>query len=412
MRGEPVSGVNHVTMPISGTNDNPSVVESILQWPPSTYSLGSSAAFTPNGGVYLANYADLIISNAATGVSMVTPTGTNLFVYYEDNLQPANTNWNNFCSSITWVTNDFYIITNVGKGTISYLTNGVPPASQWTNSGSVYQVWYAGYSFLTNVTYRDWREAWNNGNGVGGKGKTVQAVQFDVAKFNTWLGNVASGSNYNAACQADKHHLIGGVYIYNSVPLTTSQLPAVRVINGSELPDSYGLSIATPMPLYVLGDFNVTDGSGISDAATSSTSHSRPASFLADSITVLSSAWDDSSNKKKPASSANDTVHAACLEGIVESNTNLPSGGDNSNFSGGVENFLRLLESWGNLYYNGSIVVMFPSQYATNRWRQTGNYYDAPNRYWTFDTNFTVRAKLPPFTPDMKTTIRSGWTGN
>lgn len=101
LRGEPVSGVNHVTMPISGTNDNPSVVESILQWPPASYSLGSSSAFTPNGEVYLANFADLIISNAAAGVSVATPTGTNLFVYYEDSVQPVNTNWNNFCPSIT-----------------------------------------------------------------------------------------------------------------------------------------------------------------------------------------------------------------------------------------------------------------------------------------------------------------------
>src|SRR2546429_4985770 len=44
-------------------------------------------------------------------------------------------------------------------------------------------------SFLTNVVFYDWREAWNNGNGVGGRGKTIQAVQLDVARFNAWLGN-------------------------------------------------------------------------------------------------------------------------------------------------------------------------------------------------------------------------------
>ncbi|HEX3624603.1 MAG TPA: hypothetical protein VH280_04165 [Verrucomicrobiae bacterium] len=407
MRGQPVSGVNHVTMPIAGTNNNPTTVEGILQWPPSSFSLGSAAAFTRSGEVYLANYADLIISNAASGVSMATPTGTNIFAYYVDPSQPAVSNQYNFCSSITWITNDYYIITNVGKGTKSILTNSLPPASQWTNSGNVYRVWYAGYSFLTNATFVDWREGW-----TAGSGKRVQAVQLDVTNFNKWLANPAGGSNYNAMCNADKNHDIGGVYIYNSIPLSGTVLPAVRIINGSQLFGSYGLSIATPQPLYVQGDFNVTDGSGHSDAGTKSTAHSYPASFLADAITILSSSWKDSTTTKDPNSSSQTTIHAACLEGIVESDQNIKNPSDDSNYSGGVENFLRLLESWGTLYYNGSIVVMFPSEYATNRWRQTGNYYDAPTRNWSFDTNFTVRAKLPPFTPDMKTTVRGTWSGS
>jgi hypothetical protein len=61
-----------------------------------------------------------------------------------------------------------------------------------------------------------------------------------------------------------------------------------------------------------------------------------------------------------------------------------------------------LQENWGSgtiLTYNGSIVVMFPSQYATNKWLPTGNYYNAPHRAWAFDLNFTDPAKLPPLTP-------------
>ena len=83
------------------------------------------------------------------------------------------------------------------------------------------------------------------------------------------------------------------------------------------------------------------------------------------------------------------------FEGIVESNPNI-----SGNYSGGVENFLRLLENWGGtLTYNGSIVVMFPSIYATNYWQPTGNYYNAPTRHWAFDNNFTNLAGLPPLTP-------------
>jgi hypothetical protein len=414
MRRQPVSGANHVTMPIAGTNDDPVATEGILQWPPSAYSLGSSAAYTPAGETYMANLADLIISNSAGGTSTAFPAGTNFFVYYQDKNQPLNDNANNWAHTIVWVTNDFYIVSNVTKNVlVSGFTNYVP-AANWTSGGANYQVWYAGYSFLTNALFYDWREGWNGGSGYNGKGKTVQAVQFDVAKFNLWLANpnANGGSNYNSICKAKKFHSIGGVYIYNSVPLFISVLPAVRIVNGAQLFDSYGLSIATPMPLYVLGDFNTMDGSGSDAAILGDVAHSRPASFLADAITVLSSGWDDSAGTvKNPSATSPDTVNAACLEGIVPSSSSVGTAND-TQYSGGVENFLRLLESWGTLYYNGSIVVMFPSQYATNRWLETGNYYDAPNRQWSFDTNFTSQAGLPPFTPMMKATARSTWTAN
>jgi hypothetical protein len=414
VRGQPISGANHVTMPVAGTNDNPSAVEAILQWPPSAYALGSSAAYTTAGETYLANYADLIISNSASGMSSTSPVGTNFFVYYQDSYYQSttyNNNSNNWASAIIWMTNDFYIVSNVTKHTLVAGSTNWVPGSTWTSGGSNYVVWYAGYSFLTNVLFYDWREGWNGGSGYSGKGKSVWAVQFNVSKFNIWQTNtgINGGGNFNEFCNLHNNHPIGKVYIYNSVPLTTMNLPAVRIINGSQLPDSYGLSIATPMPLYVLGNFNTTEG-GASDAGVlGDVADSWPASFLADAITVLSSGWSDSNTGKNPSPSSPDTVNAACLEGIVPSSSSVGNT-DSTQYSGGVENFLRLLENWGSLYYNGSIVVMFPSQYATNRWLDTGNYYQAPTRYWTFDTNFTTQAGLPPFTPMMKTTSRSTWT--
>jgi hypothetical protein len=71
-----------------------------------------------------------------------------------------------------------------------------------------------------------------------------------------------------------------------------------------------------------------------------------------------------------------------------------------------------LLEDWSNgptLCYNGSIVVMFPSIYATNYWQLTGVYYNAPKRMWGFDANFTQQPKLPPLTPQAKAVIRGQW---
>ena len=57
------------------------------------------------------------------------------------------------------------------------------------------------------------------------------------------------------------------------------------------------------------------------------------------------------------------TVNAAFLTGAVDTTL--------GHYSGGMENFPRFLETWGsaNVFtYNGSMIKMFPSLYATNFW--------------------------------------------
>ena len=77
-----------------------------------------------------------------------------------------------------------------------------------------------------------------------------------------------------------------------------------------------------------------------------------------------------------------------------------------------MENFLRLLENWGGvtLTYNGSIVVLFQSQYASSPWPGTGTVYNPPSRAWGFDNNFSQQGRLPPMTPQVRATIRSNWS--
>jgi hypothetical protein len=71
-----------------------------------------------------------------------------------------------------------------------------------------------------------------------------------------------------------------------------------------------------------------------------------------------------------------------------------------------------LLEDWsGNtLTYNGSIVVMFTSIYATNYWQTPKNYYNVPTRAWGFDANFMQPGGSPPCAPEAKALIRGSWT--
>ena len=83
-------------------------------------------------------------------------------------------------------------------------------------------------------------------------------------------------------------------------------------------------------------------------------------------------------------------------------------------YSGGLENFPRFLEDWQpsvppkTLTYNGSMVVLFPSRYATGFWGSP-NVYVPPTRRWAFDMNFLNQKKLPPCTPEVRKLLRGQW---
>lgn len=404
-----------LSLPIgtSGNSTNPTNVTAILNLPPNNMAAPRAAAYTTNGQVYLYNAVDLVISNSAYGINGTSTTNV-LAVYYQNpNRAPALDRVSPDVPTVATVSSNIYTIgtiysTNIssytttsGKGkkkvtTTTYTTNIV--SSYGTNVTTAYYTAtnYYFYSFVTNVTFYDYRE-----------GKTVQAVQVDVGRLNAWLTNTTDvGGNaydgFNSSGSTSKGHNINSLYVYSSVGLNGATLPAVRVTDGARLP-SAGLTVATPLPLYVEGDYNITtDGIHFSKSL-GDTTHTVPASLLGDALTVLSSSWSDnynsgtSVNSRTPVSTC---INAATLEGIVPSN--------GSHYSGGVENFLRLLESWSGsttLTYNGSIVVMFYSQYATGYWGQ-GNVYNPPNRQWGFDTNFSDPSKLPPLTPQVKATVR------
>jgi len=305
------------------------------------------------------NFADLIVSNSSTGV---------LTTFFQDT---------NNVARLTPIPYD--------KTTVS---------TQTMVHGSITNYIYTtnySYSFVTNTTFYDYREA-----------KTVRAVQMDVGNLVAWITNNATngGSSYYFKNLSDKGHGIDTVYVYSGVPLTSTQLPAVRLVNGQQL-QPFGLTIATPIPLYVLGNYNVQTPGGSSLGA-NNTAYTYPAAFIADAVTILSSNWSDSYNGNtnlvhRPAFDA--TVNAAILQGIVPSATV----GGVKHYSGGAENFFRLLEDWSSntLTYNGSMVAMFNCRYATNYWQSPGNYFNEPAWQWSFDMNFLTTNKLPPGTPNV-----------
>jgi hypothetical protein len=424
---QPESNVNPLLLPIgasSGTNSDSSTnVLAIIQVPPASVAAPASVAYETTNQVYDFNAATLVVSNWSWGVSGGAPWSNDFTVYLQDPVTAPNAvpaNW-------VMLTNDFYLVTNLTTHT-SYTTTNVPnfqfvnnvSSIKWINPPTTFgtvgtnQVFHAGFSFLKDVSYYDYREQ-----------ATVQAVQVDIGKLGAWLTNAAvnGGSNWNQEICTDTGHGINSIYVDNTVPfIGQQQLPAVRVTDGQLLPYSTcnvpgegtiftrGFTVVTPQPMYVMGNYNVQTNGGPVALGTANVNNTFPAAFLADSITILSSNWNDSAyTSSYPIGSRTPlptTVNAACLEGIV------PSSG--TAYSGGVENFLRMEEGWSAsipLTYNGSIMVMFDSQFATNVWPGTGSVYNPPKRVWGFDTNFLIEADLPPLTPNFRAVVRNTWEG-
>ena len=262
-------------------------------------------------------------------------------------------------------------------------TNVVCTSGYFNNFGLVIPTNQFANFVLTNNSFYDSREK-----------KTVHTITINV-------GNLAAWGLTNTNLRPALGRNLNSIYVYDKRTFASTNLGAVRLFNGQQLP-SLGLTVATLDPLYVQGHYNQPDATKLGGPDTSTT---LPASLVADAITILSTNWSDA-NSTSPLSSrgaGSTTVNAAMLTGAVDTTL--------GQYSGGMENFPRFLESWGsaNVFtYNGSMVKMFPSLYATNVWGQA-NVYNPPSRNWTYDVNFNTPSKLPPLTPSLQVVIRGQW---
>lgn len=105
--------------------------------------------------------------------------------------------------------------------------------------------------------------------------------------------------------------------------------------------------------------------------------------------------------KHPRAAAANQRVNAMLISGIIPSRV--------QNAYGGMHNFPRFLEAWGNLFISGALMQLNFSNYATGPFDQDTwepseanppaaeliRYYGAPNRLWGYD----VALQYAPATP-------------
>jgi hypothetical protein len=175
---------------------------------------------------------------------------------------------------------------------------------------------------------------------------------------------------------------------------------ALKVINGglNQLPN--GFTVASENPVYIHGNFNASSTSVTAEP-------NMPTAIIADAITLLSNAWNDTVSFRFPndmtSRNATETGYRfAMITGkAVPFNKPNAWGVAELGSDGGVHNFMRMLEDWSgqNLRYRGSMVSLFFSRQAIAMYRADANVYSPPNRGYNFDTDFLTPALLPPGTP-------------
>lgn len=198
---------------------------------------------------------------------------------------------------------------------------------------------------------------------------------------------------------------------------------ALKLVNGgivsgvSALPDD-GLTVAAENPVYVHGNYNASTTEPNTDW--SNVEPNRPASVVADAISLLSNNWSDALSflypNYMPSREASQTSYR--FGAIAGKGLSFPycggscgNPGDLFGTDGGAGNFFRLLEDWGAtgatgtntaIRYRGSIVSLHINRQAIGAYKFAGSNnhtYNAGPRNFTYDVDFLIPEQLPPATP-------------
>jgi hypothetical protein len=227
------------------------------------------------------------------------------------------------------------------------------------------------------------------------------------------------------------------------------------------------LTLVTDQAIYTQGDFNNNGATSPAAALNTPDPNRLPASVVGDTITILSNQClslsstnastvvgvntryndllvpmgqiscgipntaDSTITTELPGAEASNgtsaggryydvtsptAVNAAFLSNTERSTGNLPSAalatagnasrgyGGTSQFSGALNNYIRMLEDWGGStgwyfnYYGSFVSLGTPLEYSGNYFGG-GTYYMIPRRNFNFDTNFNTFTSLPPLPP-------------
>lgn len=221
----------------------------------------------------------------------------------------------------------------------------------------------------------------------------VKVTEIDIAKLNTAV-RTDTGARLFPTTGSGK-----AIYAYRT-DATVQDPRGIRLVNGAAVNNK--LTLVSEDPVYVKGDFNVTNKKGVS--------------ILCDAFELLSNEWNDSKTATSglPVPTHSLQVNAAVISGGYET---LPG-----KYNGGFENYPRFHEDWsaagGNkdpvtndwikVIIRGSFISLFESKFARGLWGKSG-VYTAPKRDWNFDTDLLTYSFLPLLFPSSVFASRVVW---
>jgi Tfp pilus assembly protein PilX len=278
-----------------------------------------------------------------------------------------------------------------GESGLEDVVNSAQPNTSITPDGHLEAASYYTYS-PEDVDQNGFLDNWGGVNiGYGFN------VNTNTAPPNPYLTTSCNTTGLSNAVSGARHVL---KLVAGGMNAGTSYV-AIRWDTGSG-----GFTVASENPVYVQGNYNSGPSDPYWTGGTNATPHSS-AAVIADSVTLLSNNWNDLNSLNNPTTPGSRTGTSTYYRMAISGGKNVPFpqpgfSGVSQDFGtdGGLHNFLRYLESWGSpLYYNGSLVSMYYSEYNTGTFKCCTTVYGPPTRNYSFDTLFLSPAGLPPGTP-------------
>jgi hypothetical protein len=281
-------------------------------------------------------------------------------------------------------------------------------------------------------------------NGNGGALSTTQDITVDKTDSTQRILKIKKKDDGTNELDGSGNPIMILVDYYRKYPNQTAskQSPFAFAFNGGNyLPGA--LLLSSDQAVYIQGNFNNQGATQPASGRNEPSGDRLAAAVIADTITALSNecvslvgAGDNflgvpdgqlkcgvpstvnGSSVLYNAATTSMAINAAFLSNTPVSNGNKGTGRDNGGtkfYSGGVNNYIRLLEDWNNneddvnqpipLNYTGSLISLGAPLEYSGQFVAGGSapsdfpYYNVPFRNINFDENFTRIERLPPLTP-------------
>lgn len=234
----------------------------------------------------------------------------------------------------------------------------------------------------------------------------------DTTALNPYLTTNCATTGMANAVSGARHVL---KLVAGGMNAGTSYLPVRPDNNGG------GFTVATENPVYVQGNYNSGPTDPMWGGGSNTTPHAA-AAIIADTVTLLSNNWNDGNSLVNPTNLGGRPASTSYYRMAIAAGKNVPfpepawTPGANRDFGtdGGLHNFLHYLENWGGqqLFYNGSLVSLYYSEYNTGTFKCCTVVYSPPTRNYSFDTLFLNPANLPPGTPMFQDVVNLSYHQN